>query len=43
MADAAAHSVLVFAQTTSVVNGTDKGTAWKGAKNFKYLGHSLKK
>ena len=37
MSDAVAHSVLTFAQTTSAVNGTDKGSAnstkqyeWKG-------------
>lgn len=39
MADAAAHATLVFAETTSAVNGTSKGKA-KGQISWKYKGHT---
>jgi len=42
MSDAAAHSVLTFAMTTSSVNGTDKGKG-HGQSDFEYAGSSLKK
>jgi Zn-dependent M28 family amino/carboxypeptidase len=44
MSDAAAHSVLTFAMTTSSVNGTDKGKGngkWKNG--MEYQGSDLKK
>ena len=37
MSDAAAHAVLTFAQTTSAVNGTDRGKA-KGKQEMEYQG-----
>lgn len=45
MSDAAAHAVLTFAQTTSAVNGTDKGsdTAQKYAEQLDYLGSALRR
>jgi len=39
MADAAAHSIMVFAETTSAVNGTAKGKAY-GNVEWKFKGHS---
>lgn len=39
MADAAAHATLVFAETTSAVNGTGKGQA-KGRISWKYKGNT---
>jgi Zn-dependent M28 family amino/carboxypeptidase len=43
MADAAAHATLTFAMTTSAVNGTDKGKAWKGTQDMMYWGSDLRK
>jgi hypothetical protein len=41
MADAAAHATLVFAQTTSAIEGTDKG---KGhTKQAEFQGSALKR
>ena len=42
MADAAAHAILTFAETTSAVNGTAKGKA-KGQVNWQYKGHQALK
>ena len=38
MADAAAHAILVFAETTSAVNGTAKGKAY-GQVDWQFKGH----
>jgi Zn-dependent M28 family amino/carboxypeptidase len=46
LSDATAHSVLVFAQTTSAVNGTDKGSAkglHKKMEQFQFRGSHLQK
>ena len=42
MADAAAHAILTFAETTSAVNGTAKGKA-NGQVNWQYKGHQALK
>ena len=39
MADAVAHSTLVFAETTSAVNGTGKGKA-VGQIDWQYKGNN---
>ncbi len=36
--DAAIHAILTFAQTTSAVNGTDKGST-TSSKNLDWKGH----
>jgi hypothetical protein len=42
MADAIAHATLVFAETTSAVNGTDRGSG-SGSVNLQFKGsHALK-
>jgi Zn-dependent M28 family amino/carboxypeptidase len=38
MADATAHATMIIAMTTSAVNGTEKGKAWKGTKDLMYWG-----
>jgi Zn-dependent M28 family amino/carboxypeptidase len=43
MSDAAAHSVLTFAMTTSSVNGTDKGKSLKFKEGMEYRGSRLVK
>lgn len=45
MSDAAAHSVLTFAMTTSSINGTDKASnkSVKAAKDFEFLGNHYRK
>jgi Zn-dependent M28 family amino/carboxypeptidase len=44
MSDAAAHAVLTFAQTTSAVNGTDKGKgSGKWEDGMEYRGSDLRK
>jgi Zn-dependent M28 family amino/carboxypeptidase len=43
MSDAAAHAVLTFAQTTSAVNGTDKGLANGKDSQMEYLGSDARK
>ncbi len=40
MSDSFAHSVLTFAQTTSSVNGTEKGSIIP-TSNFEYKGSNL--
>ena len=42
MSDAVAHSVLTFAQTTSAVNGTDKGSS-KSVKRYDWKGNHLRR
>ena len=42
MSDAAAHATLVFAQTTSAIEGTDKGKA-KGHSKAEFQGAELKR
>lgn len=42
MSDAVAHSVLTFAQTTSAVNGTEKGNGTPSS-NFEYKGSQFQK
>ena len=43
MSDAAAHAVLTFAQTTSAVNGTDKGSAKGQQSDMEYLGSHVRR
>ena len=43
MSDAAAHAVLVFAQTNSAIEGTDKGKGKGHAKQAEFQGSSLKR
>jgi Zn-dependent M28 family amino/carboxypeptidase len=43
MSDAAAHSVLTFAMTSSAVNGTDKGKAWGHTEDLDFWGSQLQK
>jgi hypothetical protein len=42
MSDAAAHATMTFAQTTSAVNGTEKGTA-KGVSDMEFKGPKAQK
>jgi Zn-dependent M28 family amino/carboxypeptidase len=43
MADAAAHATLVFAQTTSAIEGTDKGKGKGHTKQAEFQGSALKR
>ena len=43
MSDAAAHTTLVFAQTTSAIEGTDKGKAKGNDKKTEFQGSKLKR
>lgn len=43
MSDAAAHAALTFAQTTSAVNGTDRGLAKGKDSQMEYLGSNARK
>jgi Zn-dependent M28 family amino/carboxypeptidase len=43
MADAAAHATLVFAQTTSAIEGTDKGKGKGHDKEAEFQGSALKR
>ena len=42
MSDAVAHSVLTFAQTTSAINGTDKGSS-RSTKAYDWKGNHLRR
>jgi hypothetical protein len=42
MSDAAAHAALTFAQSTSAVSGTEKGTA-KGVTDMEFKGPKAQK
>ncbi|CAN5156623.1 hypothetical protein BH18ACT10_BH18ACT10_07140 [soil metagenome] len=41
MSDAAAHATLTLAQTTSAVNGTEKGSGTPSSSNYQYKGSRL--